>query len=223
MTRAWQGMVAAAVLAAAVLGAGGRTFADYRDEERVDRYIAQLRFDRDDHRREDAAKKLGSLGSFRAVPALVQALLSDRDDDVREETAKALGRIGDLRALPALRQAAATDRDSDVRKEAYKAIDRLDPPRIEYVPQPVPVVVEWPVVRYVETPTIVYSTTYVRPSTSIRVITPPPPPVRHVPPPVRHLPPPAYERRSYVSVGSSGALRFSYQGQKWHIGVSTRW
>jgi len=117
-------------------------------ESRVARYINELRCDRDDDDREDAAEHLGRLGDPRAVPALVQALLSDPDDDVREEAAEALGRIGDARALPALRHAAATDDDKSVRKEAREAIERIAPPRPVIIQRPPVTVIEHrPVVR----------------------------------------------------------------------------
>jgi HEAT repeat protein len=67
-----------------------------------------------------AVYALGSIGSERAVDALLKALLEDKKSDVRGSAASALGSIGSERAVDALLKALLEDQKSDVRgRSAY--------------------------------------------------------------------------------------------------------
>jgi HEAT repeat protein len=72
---------------------------------------------------ECAIEMLGDIGSERAVPVLVKALVH-KEDEVRQGAAKALRAISSEQAVPAL-VGALQDTDADVRYDAFEALTRI--------------------------------------------------------------------------------------------------
>jgi HEAT repeat protein len=68
-----------------------------------------------------AVAALGSIGSPRALPALIEAL-EDHSEYVRTEAARGLAKLGDASALEPLMEAMAVDEDERVRREAAVAL-----------------------------------------------------------------------------------------------------
>ena len=72
-----------------------------------------------------AAEALGSIGSERAVDALLKALLEDQESYVRGRAAEALGSIGSERAVDALFKALLETQESGVRGSAAEALGSI--------------------------------------------------------------------------------------------------
>ncbi len=94
-------------------------------DSQVNAYLAKLSPDTPWGHRQIAAQELGSIGSRKALPGLLSALLSDSFWIVRCEIIQALERIGDPGAIPTLREVAKSDRFSTVRSYAQRAIERI--------------------------------------------------------------------------------------------------
>ncbi|MGH9753825.1 MAG: HEAT repeat domain-containing protein, partial [Blastocatellia bacterium] len=102
-----------------------RAFAQARGEARDAVALgvaARLDSANDSYVRWSAAEALRSIGSERAVDALLKALLQAQESPVRERAAEALGRIASERAVDALLKALLEDQDSSVRRHAAEAL-----------------------------------------------------------------------------------------------------
>ncbi len=75
--------------------------------------------------RQEAARRMGSLGGSAAVNALVDALPHDPFWMVRCSIVLALQQIGDPAAIPVLEEVARSDSFQAVRSHARKAIEQL--------------------------------------------------------------------------------------------------
>jgi len=93
--------------------------------QKLNRWLADLSLDNPWGNRKNAAQKLGSLRSERAIPGLLDALMVDPFWMVRCAIIQALVMIGDPGAIPRLRRVAREDGFQAVRSYAAKAIERL--------------------------------------------------------------------------------------------------
>ncbi len=99
---------------------------DARDRK-IGAYLAKLSPEIPWGHRQIAAQELGAIGSSKALPGLLSALLSDPFWMVRCAIIQAIERIGDPSVISTLHEVAKSDGYPTVRSYAEKAIERLSP------------------------------------------------------------------------------------------------
>jgi HEAT repeat protein len=72
-----------------------------------------------------ATYALGSIGSERFIPVLIQQMQTHENEDIREASATALGRIGNERAIPAIAERLKTDESKTVREDCAEALGAI--------------------------------------------------------------------------------------------------